>query len=130
MSRFLHHIARCSVTGFLLLAISGLTIAVHHEHHIGNSAAHRDHGQPDGVVLNTSASTYHEMHIVKFLSGDSFNGSHKIIVNSALVKLFIVQPESPQFSSVHPSTPLTSTDIKETGPPSVDRCVLLCSFLI
>ncbi|MBI1805198.1 MAG: hypothetical protein HY033_13775 [Ignavibacteriae bacterium] len=130
MSRLLKNIARCSVTGFLLLAVSGLTIAVHHEHSIGSTAAQHEHSQPNGVVLKTTPQTYHELHLIKLLSGDSFNGSQKIDFKTSLVKLFAVQLDSPEFSSVHHSTSLASTDIKETGPPSVDKCVLFCSFLI
>src|SRR5713226_7428779 len=101
MSRLLKNIARCSVTGFLLLAVSGFTIAVHHEHSMGNTDAQHEHGQPDGVVLKTTPHTYHEVHIVKLLSGDSFNGSQKIDLKTSLAKLFTVRLDSPEFSAAH-----------------------------
>src|SRR6266853_1781736 len=124
MSRLLKHFATCLVTGFLLLAVSGLTIAVHHEHAMGNTAAQHELSQPNGIVLKTTPRTYHEVHIVKLLSGDSFNGSQKIDLKTSFAKLFTVQLDSPEFSAAHLSSSLANIDIKETGPPSVDRCVL------
>lgn len=130
MPKFIRNIARCTVVGFLLLAISGLTIAIHHEHPIGDILAEHGHSQHDGLVVKATPSTYHEVHFVKLLSGDSFNGSQKIEFKTSLVKLFAVHLDPLELSPVHHSTSLASIDIKETGPPSVDKCVLFCSFLI
>ncbi|GEM_PF-4775185 len=130
MLAFIKNIVRWSATGFLLIAISGLTIAIHHEHAIGDASTKHEHSQPDGLVLKTTPQTYHEVHIVRLLSGDCFNGSQKIDLKTSLVKLFAVQLESPEFSSAHHSTSLANIDVRETGPPSVDKCVLFCSFLI
>ena len=130
MSRVLKNIAKRSLTGFLLLALSGLTIAVHHEHAIGNITAEHEHGQPDGLVVKTSPQTYHEVHFVRLLSGDSFSGSQKLEFKKSLINLFAVHLHSSEFPSFYHSTSLVNIDIKETGPPSVDKCVLFCSFLI
>lgn len=130
MRKFLKNIARYLVTGFLLIAVSGFTITIHHEHSIGNSAARNENVQRDGLVLKTTPQTYHEVHIVKLLSGDRFNGSQKIVLKISPLKLFTVQLESPQFSSDYHFTSVSTTDIKGTGPPSVDKCVLFCSFLL
>ncbi len=131
MSRYLKNIFRCSVTGFLLLALSGFTVAVHHEHSMGNASIEHKHNQPDGLVLKPTPQTYHEVHIVKLLSGDYFNGSQKLEIKDPPKMFFVLQLDSPDLFSVHPHlTSLPNIDIKETGPPSVDKCVLFCSFLI
>ena len=130
MFRFLKNIARCAVVGFLLLAISGLTIAIHHEHPIRNLLAEHGQSQHDGLVVKTTPSTYHEVHFVKLLSGDSFNGSQKIAFKTFQVKLFAVHLDPLKLSPVHHSPSLAIINIRETGPPWVDKCVLLCRFLI
>ena len=130
MPRILKNAARCMVVGFLLIAISGLTIAIHHEHPIGDILTAHEHSQFDGLVVKTTPSTYHEVHFVKLLSGDSFNGSQKIECNTSLVKLFTVHLDPLELSPVYHSASSANIDIKETGPPSVDRNILNCSFLI
>src|SRR5206468_3540413 len=97
---------------------------------IGDTAAQHEHSQPKGVVLKTTPHTYHEVHFIKLLSGDSFNGSQKIDFKNSFAKLFAVHLDSPEFASAHHTSTLANIDIKETGPPSADKCVLFCSFLI
>lgn len=130
MSTFLKNIARAAVVGFLLLAISGLTIAIHHEHRIGDMVPDHGRRQHDEIVVKTTPSTYHEIHFVKLLSGDSFNNLQKIEFRTSLVKLFAVHGDLLVLSPIHHSTSLANIDRRETGPPSVDTCVLFCSFLI
>ena len=130
MSISLKNIVKWSVTGFLLIAISGLTIAIHHEHALGNDLAEREHGPSDGLVVKTTPHTYHEVHILKLFSGDSFNGCPKMEFKQCLTKLFVGQLEPSALSSIHQSTTIAGIDIKETGPPSRDKCVLFCRFLI
>jgi hypothetical protein len=130
MSRVIKNIARCTVVGFLLLAISGLTIAIHHEHPIVGMLSEHGHEQHDGLVVKNTPPTYHEIHFLKLLSGDSFNGTQKIELKSSLTKLFAVHIEVLELHPIGYSTFLLNTDISGTGPPSVDRCVLNCSFLI
>ena len=130
MPRWLAHIIRFSITGFLLVALSGFTVVVHHEHSIGDASANREHDPTDGLVVKTKPQTYHEVHIVKLLSGDSFSGSQTIDLNTSVVKFFELHLDSPHFPPYPHSTSLTHTEIRETGPPSVDRCILFCSFLI
>lgn len=130
MAKFLKNIARYLGTGFLLFALSGFTVVVHHEHSMGNVLAEHEHGQSDGIVLKTTPQTYHEVHIVKLVSGDCFNGSQRLEFKDFPIKLSALQLDSLEFSSVHHLAPLANIDIKETGPPSVDQCILFCSFLI
>ena len=130
MSRILKNIARCTVVVFLLLAISGLAITIHHEHSIGDVLAEHGHSHSDGSAVKTAPSTYHEDHFVKLLSGDSFNGSQKIEFKTSLVKLFAVYLDPLELSPVRYSASLANIDIKETGPPSGDRYILNCSLLI
>jgi hypothetical protein len=130
MSEFLKNIGRFAVVGFLLFSVSGFTIAIHHEHVIGNNLAEHVHNHDGGPVVNPTPSTFHEIHFVKLLSGDSFNGSTKIELKTSLVELFTIHLDRGEYSPIHPSISLASTDVKETGSPSVDRCVLFCSFLI
>ena len=118
------------VVGFLLLAISGLTITIHHEHPIGDILAKHGHSHSDEPAAKTTPSTYHEVHFVKLLSGDSFNSSQKTEIKTSLVKLFAVHPAPLELSLVYHLTSSANIDIKETGPPSVDRYILNCSFLI
>lgn len=130
MSTLLKNIARYLTTGFLLLAVSGFTLAIHHEHSLGTSASQHEHHGPQGVVLSATPRSYHEVHLVRFLSGDSFNGSEKSHLKASLVKLFTVQLNPVEIPSDPHSASAARTDIRETGPPSVDACVLFCSFLI
>ena len=126
----LNHIARYTVVGFLLLAVSGLTIAIHHEHLIEGLFTENGHSQPNGLVVKTTPSTYNEVHFVKLLSGDSFHGSQKVEFKTFLVKIFAVHLDHLELSPAYHSSSLANINIKETGPPSVDKCVLFCSFLI
>ena len=130
MPGLLKNIIRYLVTGFLLFAISGLTITVHHEHSIGNTGAQHEHRQPGGLVFKTTPKTYHEGHLIKLLSGDSFSGSQKLECKNSPIKLLTLQLDLRERSSKHHSTSLANIDIRDTGPPSRDRCVLFCSFLV
>ena len=130
MSRIIKNIIRCVVVGFLLLAISGLTITIHHEHQIGDILAEHGHSHTDEHAVKTSASTYHEIHLVKLVSGDSFDGSQKIDFKSPLVKIFAVPLDPLELAHSYHPTSSSNLDISNTGPPSVDRYVLICSFLI
>ena len=130
MVRFLKNITRCTIVGFLLVAISGLTVAIHHEHTIGDLLDEHGQSQHDGLIVKTTPSTYHEVHFVRLLSGDSFNGSQKIEFKTSLVKFFAVHLDQLELSPAYHSSSLRNINIKETGPPPVDKCVLFCSFLI
>ena len=118
------------VVGFLLLATSGLTITIHHEHPIEDILIKHGHSHSEESAAKTTSSTYQEIHFVKLLSGDSFNGSQKIELKTSLVKLFAVHLVPLELSLVFHAASLTNIDIKETSPPSVDRYTLNCSFLI
>jgi hypothetical protein len=130
MPRDLKNIARCTVVGFLLLAISGLTIAIHHEHLVVGMLTEHGHEHHDGIAVRNTPSTYHEIHFVKLLSGDSFSGSQKIEYKNSPTKLFVVYSNLFELPKIQHSTSFAPIDIKETSPPSRDKCVLFCSFLI
>lgn len=130
MHRIIKNIAHCVVVGFLLIAISGVSISIHHEHAIGQLSAEHEHGQHEGLGVSAASSTYHEIHVLTLLSNDSFNGSSKAEFKTPFAKLLDVPLDLLEVSPIHHSTSLAYLDIKETGPPSVDKCVLFCSFLI
>lgn len=126
------NIARCVIVGFLLLAVSGLTVAIHHVHNIAdaNAVNGSGHSRYDGIVIKSTPSTYHEVHVLTFLSGDSFTGSSKIDIKTSLVKLFTESLNFPELLRVQHTTSLATTEKKDGSPLSVDKCALLCSFLI
>lgn len=133
MLRFLKNIVKYLVTGFLLIAVSGFTFVIHHEHSIETSVKkHTEHShneKADGHYKN-NPSTYHEVHFVKFSSGDQFNIAPTTDLRSSLLTLFVIQPELfDSFTNFPSSTLVTATDW-EYHPPSEDKCVLFCSFLI
>ena len=133
MLRSLKNIARCTVVGFLLLSVSGLTIAVEHEHAIEKSPdllAVHPNSNPEGTGIESTPLTYHETHFLKLLSGDSFDGSQKMESKTSPVKFFAVHLVFLELSPVYHSISLANIDIKETGPPSGDRYILNCSLLI
>lgn len=130
MRKSIRNIAQRIVVGFLLIATSGITISIHHEHAIGELLYEHEHGQLEGLGVNPAPSTYHEIHVLTFLSADSFNSSGQVEFKTSFTKLIAIPLDRIEFSPVRQSTSLTQLDIKETGPPSVDKCVLFCSFLI
>ena len=132
MLRVITYIARYTVITFLLCAISGLTLTVHHEHHLdveNRSVAH-DADQHDGHAIKTSGMTYHEIHFVKLLSGDDFDGTQKLQIKTSPTGLFAAYSNLCSSPSYCCSSSIQKRDLKDTGPPSVDKCVLFCSFLI
>lgn len=133
MFRVLKNIARHVVVGFLLLALSGMTITIHHDHPIERapdpSAVHHSNNVGDVGIQNVP-STYHEVHFIKLSSGDSFGPSPTTHLKASLKNLGPVVLDHIEFSPAYRSSSLTNIDTKETGPPSADKCVLLCRFLI
>ncbi|MEW5800446.1 MAG: hypothetical protein AB1728_15735 [Bacteroidota bacterium] len=134
MQRFLKNIVRYSVTGFLLIAVSGFTFVVQHEHPINAATKERTehpHSEEADEHQQNTPSTYHEIHFVKFSSGDQFNTSPPTDIRfSSFVTLFVIQPDLfDSFSNLH-STSLINAANWETRPPSRDKCALFCSFLI
>lgn len=130
MRKSLRNIARRIVVGFLLLAISGVTISIHHEHAIKELLTEHEHGHHEGLGVNTAPSTYHEIHVVTFRSADSFYGSGKGEFDISLVKLLSIPSDHIEVSLVRRSTSFTFFDVRDTAPPSMDKCVLFCRFLI
>lgn len=133
MIEFKHNILAALFVAFHVVALSGLTLPIHHTHPIEKS--------PDGVVVHdetnakthsvtNAPSTYHEMHFVKFLSGDSFKNTKQIDFKTSFQKLGFIQVDEFQLSPFVHLSPLANKNLHDTGPPSVDKCVLFCSFLI
>ena len=126
------NIVRCGIVGFLLLAVSGFTVAVHHVHNIAatNTVNDSGHARYNGLIVKSTPSSYDEVHVLSFLSGDSFTGSPKTELKTSLVKLFTESLNFPELPIVQRSPSLATTAKKDIHPPSVDTCALLCSFLI
>jgi hypothetical protein len=121
---------------FLVVVLSGLTLPVHHIHSIEvappiSDDRHSDNHQHDAAeTKNDAPSTYHEIHFVKLLSDDSFSASTCIDAFTWGIQFVAILPGTVKlFDS--PSSETLSFSLKDPSPPpSQDKCVLFCSFLI
>lgn len=133
MVRLFKHIGRYLVVWFLLLALSGLTIPIHHEHSIERSPdprAIQHSNNTKSVGVKTVPSTYHEIHLIKLGSSDSFDSSRKADHRALLKTLLRPAFDHVEFSPVYHLSSIAILQTNGTGPPSSDKCVLFCSFLI
>jgi hypothetical protein len=133
MLQLIKHIVRICIAGLLLVGVSGVTFVIHHEHPIGTFAEkHSAHSHDETATdkQESKPSTYHEVHFVKLGSDDNFTISPTTDCRVSLITLLVIH--SPSFDSLSILQSATFIDIaaKETGPPSVDRCVLFCTFLV
>jgi hypothetical protein len=129
--RAMEYIVHCVTVGFLILAISGLTIVVHHDHPIeSGSISSGDQNEAARQPHTNDQETFHEVHILTFVSGDQFVGHQNIDAgnlfhagrlfseNSSFLYLFI---------QLYSTVRLTS---ESAIPPSRDKYALFCSLLI
>jgi hypothetical protein len=133
MLQRIKHIVRICIAGLLLVGVSGVTFVIHHEHPIGTYAEkHTAHSHDETATENQQSkpSTYHEVHFVKLGSDDNFTSSSSTDCRIPLVSLIINHANSIDSPSTLHSAAFINIAAKETGPPSVDRCVLFCAFLV
>lgn len=121
---------------FLVVAISGLTLPIHHVHPIEVATPvsddhHSDnHRHGESETTSDVPSTYHEVHFVKLLSNDNFSTSNRNDISIRVVQFLIIIPGKIEFLD-SPSSETISFSLKEPSPPPPqDKCVLFCSFLI
>ena len=133
MFRMLKNIARQVMVGFLLLALSGITIAIHHDHPIERApdpdAVHHTNTVADGKIQNVP-STYHEVHFIKLSSSDSFHPSPKTSFQASWKNLGPMELHPNASSPAYRLSSLATIEPKGSDPPPADKCVLFCSFLI
>ena len=129
----LKNIARQVMVGFLLLALSGITIAIHHDHPIERApdpdAAHHANNVAGWKIRNVP-STYHEVHFIKLSSSDSFYPSPKTSFQASWKNLGPIELDLIASSPAYRLSSLANLEPKGTDPPPADKCVLFCSFLI
>jgi hypothetical protein len=115
---------------FLIVVFSAPMLTVHHVHRIETSE-HADHNQSStGQAATEVPATYHETHVVTFLSGDSFNLSTRGDVVPPLQKFIAIVAVVPVLSSTLSRSHIASIDIRPLSRLSGDKCALFCSFLI
>jgi hypothetical protein len=114
---------------FLIVVLSAPALVIHHVHHIEASEPASHDSSTPGQTVNVPA-TYHETHVVTFLSGDSFNSSTRSDVVPSLHKFIATLAVVPVLSSTLSLSRIASVDIRPLSQLSGDKCVLFCSFLI
>lgn len=136
MSRISNHILFTPTLLFLVVVLSGMTLPIHHVHSIEVATPvsddhHSDNHPHDETETKSDVpSTYHEVHFVKLLSDDNFSISKCIEAFSRVIQLMAIIPGKIAFID-SPSSETLSFSLKEPSlPPSQDKCVLFCSFLI
>lgn len=129
----LKNIARQVIVGFLLLALSGITIAIHHDHSIERApdadAVHHTDDVGDGKIQHVP-STYHEVHFITLSSSDSFHPSPKTSFQASSKNLGPMELDLIASSPAYRVSSFAHIKPKGTDPPPADKCVLFCSFLI
>lgn len=114
---------------FLIVVLSAPALMIHHVHHIEASEPASHDSSTPGQTVNVPA-TYHETHVVTFLSGDSFNSSTCSDVVPSLHKFIATLAVVPVLSSTLSLSQIASTNTGPPPQPTGDKCVLFCSFLI
>ena len=123
-------IAAPPVVLFLIMVLSAPTVTIHHVHRIAANE-HADHHLPSaGQAITDVPATYHETHVVTFLSGDSFNSSTRTDIVPSLHKFIAELTVAPAPSGTLSLARLAPVDIRPLSLLSGDKCVLFCSFLI
>lgn len=127
------NIVRRCIVGVLLLSLSGITIAVHHDHPIETSSPKQTQ-RPDGKQASENQqckpSTYHEVHFLKLGSDDEFTISPPAERAASLTVCSVIPVAAFDSFSALQSAAFIHTSEKETPLCSRDRCALFCSFLI
>lgn len=127
------NIVRSCIVGVLLLGLSGITIAVHHDHPIETSSpkqTQQPEGKQAGENQQSKPSTYHEVHFLKLGSDDEFTISPPAERVASLTVRFVIPAAAFDSFPALRSAAVINTAEKETQPSSGDKCALFCSFLI
>lgn len=130
MRKLTQNIVIVPIVLFLIGVLSAPMLTIHHVHLVETTEHAEHHQSSAGLAITEVPATYHETHVVTFLSGDSFNASTSINVVPTLHKFIATLAVVPMMSSTLSTSHIASIDIRPLPQLSRDKCVLFCSFLI
>jgi len=130
MCKLTQNIIALPVILFLIVVLSAPALTIHHVHRIEVSEPEDHHDSAQGQGLSDVRATYHEDHVIKLQSDDSFNSSARGDVVPLIHKFIAVVLNIPVITSTSMLSVLSSANIRMPSQPSGDKCVLFCSFLI
>lgn len=129
MRKLTQNIVALPVGLFFVVVLIAPELVIHHTHQI-EAHADADHNGPlPGATVDVPV-TYHETHVVSFLSGESFDSSPRSEIGPSHQEVIGFLATASMVSCPHPLAPIALFDIRPLSQHSGDTCALFCNFLI
>lgn len=133
LSHQIRAVAKSILVSFLMIAVSGTTIVIHHDHPIApvgaENADHTDDESANGHQ-STKGATYHEIHLLKLVTGDRFNTTPPFQSPTSFAPFLVFHDTSSSSCSIPRFSASTISNGHTARMASRERCTLFCTLLV